>query len=268
MQPQPLTLDAGLIAGAIQRLWWPVLRVSGFVLSAPMISQRPVPRLVKVALTLVLTVLMAPLAKVPAGLAVLSGGGFVAAVRELLVGLSIGLVVQVSFEALSLAGQTFSTTMGLGFATLVDPLRGANEAVVGQLFMILALLIWLSLGGHVMLISALAASFETLPIGAPALGDGFLMAVATWGGHVFGAGLLIALPGVIALLILNLALGVVTRAAPQLNLFGIGFPLTMMAGFALLIVSLDSLTGNTESLIADSLAMVSAILSRSTPGVP
>ena len=268
MSPQPLTLDVALVADWVQRLWWPVLRISGFVLAAPLYSQGVVPRQVKIALTLGLAFLMAPLAQVPAGLVILSGAGLGAAARELLVGLAIGTVVQVSFEALSLAGQSVSMTMGLGFATLVDPLRGANTTVVGQLFMLLGLLTWLSLGGHVMLLGVLAASFQSLPIGATALGSGFLEAVATWGGHVFSAGLLISLPAVIALLIINMALGVVTRAAPQLNLFGIGFPLTLLAGFTVLILGVDALLANTAGLIGESLGAVSSMLSPAHSLVP
>jgi flagellar biosynthetic protein FliR len=268
MSPQPLTLDVAVLAGWVQRLWWPVLRISGFVAAAPLYSQGVVPRLVKIALTVGLAFLLAPLARVPDGLTILSAPGFAAAARELLVGVAIGTVVQVSFEALSLAGQTISMTMGLGFATLVDPLRGANTTVVGQLFTLLGLLTWLSLGGHVMLLGILAASFQSLPIGAEALGSGFLETVATWGGHVFQAGLLIALPAVIALLIINMALGVVTRAAPQLNLFGIGFPLTLLAGFTVLILGIDALLANTAGLIGESLGAVSAMLSPNPSAVP
>lgn len=261
MLPQPLSVDAAAIAGWAVRLWWPMLRIGGFILAAPLLSQGVVPRLVKVALTLALGCLLAPLAEVPPELSIFSGPGVLAAVRELLVGISIGMVVQVSFEAMGLAGQTISMTMGLGFATLVDPQRGASTTVVGQLFTLFALLTYLALGGHVMLLGALAASFQALPIGAPGLGNGFLGAVASWGGQVFETGLLIALPAVIALLVINMALGVVTRAAPQLNLFGIGFPLTLLAGFTVLILGIDALMANTAGLIGDSLATVTAILS-------
>jgi flagellar biosynthetic protein FliR len=268
MPPQVMTLDAGAVAGWAVGLWWPMLRIGGFVLAAPLVSQGVVPRLVKVALTLGLGVLLAPLAEVPDGLSVFSGAGLLAALREMLVGISIGMVVQVSFEAMGLAGQTISMTMGLGFATLVDPQRGANTTVVGQLFTLFALLTYLALGGHLMLLAALAASFRALPIGAATLGNGFLGAVATWGGQVFGTGLLIALPAVIALLIINMALGVVTRAAPQLNLFGIGFPLTLLAGFTVLILGIDALMAGTAGLIGDSLAAVATILAPTAARTP
>ncbi len=157
-----------------------------------------------------------------------------AAVLEVLIGVAIGMVVQLAFEALVFAGQTISMTMGLGFATLVDPQRGAQTPVLGQMFMIFGTLTYLAINGHLMLLGALADSFHTLPIGAEHVDKNFLLSVALWGARVFDTGLLIALPAVIALVIVNLALGVVTRAAPQLNLFGIGFTITLLCGFFVL----------------------------------
>lgn len=265
---QPLLLDSATISSWVGRLWWPVLRVSGFVAAAPLISQGVVPHLVRIALTVGLAFLLAPLVHVPADLSIISGAGVLVAAKEIMIGVAIGMIVQVAFEAMGLAGQTISLTMGLGFATLVDPQRGASTTVVGQLFMLFALLSYLSIGGHLMLIGALAASFETLPIGGAAVGRGILDAVAVWGGHVFETGMLIALPAVIALLIVNLALGVVTRAAPQLNPFGIGFPISLMAGFLILIFGLDATMGGIMTIVHDALAAVAEIISAPAATVP
>ncbi len=268
MALQPLLLDAASISTWVGRMWWPVLRVSGFVAAAPLISQGVVPGLIRVALTVGLAFLLAPLAQVPADVHIMSGVGVLIAAKEILIGVSIGMIVQVAFEAMSLAGQTISLTMGLGFATLVDPQRGASTTVVGQLFMLFALLSYLSIGGHLMLLGALAHSFETLPIGSASVGSGLLDAVAVWGGHVFETGLIIALPAVIALLIVNLALGVVTRAAPQMNPFGIGFPITLLAGFLILMFGIDAIMGGILGIVRDSLAAVADIISAPAPAVP
>ena len=118
-------------------------------------------------------------------------------------------------------------TMGLGFATLVDPQHGADTPVLGQLFMIFGTLAYLAVNGHLVLIGALATSFKTLPIGgAEHRPEPAVVGRGVWGARIFETGLLVALPAVIALIIVNLALGVVTRAAPQLNLFGVGFTIT------------------------------------------
>ena len=246
---QPLTLNAADVSHWVSRLWWPMLRVGGFVLAAPVASETVIPTFVKIVMSLSLAFLMAPLVQIPAALSILSGAGALAAVQEILIGVAIGMVVQLTFEALTFAGQTISLTMGLGFATLVDPQRGANTAVLGQMFMIFGILTYLAINGHLLLLGALAESFHTLPIGAAHIDRNFFLSVALWGARVFETGLLIALPAVIALVIVNLALGVVTRAAPQLNIFGIGFTITLLCGFFVLIVGLDGVMAGVLSLI-------------------
>jgi flagellar biosynthetic protein FliR len=265
---QPLTINAAEVSTWVARMWWPVLRVSGFVLTAPTTGEATVPRLVKIVLTLSLAFLIAPLVPVPADLSIFSAAGMLSAVLELLIGVSIGMVVQLSFEALVFAGQSISMTMGLGFATLVDPQRGAQTPVLGQLFMILGTLTYLSINGHLMLLGALAQSFHSLPIGLGSVDRNFLMSVVLWGARVFDAGVLIALPAVIALVIVNLALGVVTRAAPQLNLFGVGFTITLMSGFVVLIAGLDGIMSGISTLINTALMAVSELVGSPTLGVP
>jgi flagellar biosynthesis protein FliR len=264
---QPLTLNAADVSMWVSRMWWPALRVSGFVLTAPAASETVVPGRVKIVLTLALAFLLAPLVQVPAGLSIFSAAGMLAAVLELLIGVSIGMVVQLAFEALVFAGQSISLTMGLGFATLVDPRHGAQVPVLGQMFMIFGTLIYLSINGHLMLLGALAESFHTLPIGAH-VGQDFLLSVVLWGARVFDTGLLIALPAVIALVIVNLALGVVTRAAPQLNLFGIGFTITLLSGFFVLLSGLDGIMSGIAALINSALMAVSDLIGASVAGAP
>jgi flagellar biosynthesis protein FliR len=264
---QPLTLDAADVSMWVGRLWWPMLRVGGFVLAAPIASEIVIPRLVKIIMSLSLAFLMAPLVQVPADLSIVSGAGLFAAVQEVLIGVAIGLVVQLTFEALIFAGQTISLTMGLSFATLVDPQRGASTTVLGQLFMIIGMLTYLAINGHLVLLGTLAESFQTLPIGAAHIDKNFLLSVVLWGARVFESGLLIALPAVIALVIVNLALGVVTRAAPQLNLFGIGFTITLLCGFFVLIVGLDGIMTGISSLINSALTAAGELVGAPAAGV-
>ncbi len=250
---KPLLVEVPQVSAWVLRLWWPVLRIGGFIAAAPVVNHSSVPRLVKVALTLALAFVLAPLAPVPPDLSIFSGAGAVAAVEEVLIGVSVGLIVQLAFEALDFAGQSISTSMGLGFATLVDPQHGAGTPVLGQLFLMFGLLAYLAVNGHLLLIGALARSFNTLPIGTVPLDRDVLMSITTWGARIFETGLLVALPAVIALVIVNLALGVVSRAAPQLNLFGIGFTVTLMCGLLVLIVGIDGLMAGISSLIDSAL---------------
>jgi flagellar biosynthetic protein FliR len=251
---QPVVLDTADISSWVSRIWWPVLRVGGFVLAAPIAGESVIPSFVKIIMSLALTALMATLVQVPAGLSIFSGAGVLAAVQEVLIGVAIGMMVSLAFEALMFAGQTISLSMGLGFATLVDPQRGAGTPVLGRSFLIFGTLTYLAINGHLVLLGTLAESFRTLPIGAAHLGQDLLLSVVVWGACVFQSGLLIALPAVIALVIVNLALGVVTRAAPQLNLFGVGFTITLLSGFFVLIVGIDGMMTGISNLIDSALA--------------
>jgi flagellar biosynthetic protein FliR len=251
---QPLTLNAADVSMWVSRLWWPALRVGGFVLAAPIASEAAIPKLVKIVMSVSLAFVMAPLVQAPPSLSIFSAAGWLAALQEVLIGVAIGMMLQLAFEALTFAGQAVSLSTGLGFANLVDPQRGANSTVVGQMFMIFGTLMYLAVNGHLVLLGTLAASFQSMPIGASHVDNNFLLSVVLWGARVFEAGLLIALPMVIAMMIVNLALGVITRAAPQLNLFGVGFVIILLAGFFVLIVGLDGIMGGISKLINDALA--------------
>jgi flagellar biosynthetic protein FliR len=265
---QPLVLDAGDISTWVGRVWWPTLRVGGFVLAAPIASEAVIPRFVKIILSLALAWLMASQVRIPADLSVFSGAGTLAAAQEILIGVAIGLMVTLAFEALIFAGQTIALSMGLGFATLVDPQRGASTPVLGRMFMIFGILTYLAVNGHLILLGTLAQSFQTLPIGAAHPGGSFLLNVALRGASVFESGLLIALPAVIALIIVNLALGVVTRAAPQLNLFGIGFTITLLCGFLVLIAGIDGIMAGISKLIDAALTAAATLVSAPGAGAP
>ena len=265
---QPVFINAADVSGLVGRLWWPSLRIGGFVLAAPIASEVAIPSRVKIVLTLALAFVLAPLAPVPAALSVFSAAGLLTAVQELLIGIAIGMVMQLAFDGLTFAGQTISMSMGLGFATLIDPQRGASVPVLGQIVSIMGILSYLAINGHLVLLGALANSFRTLPIGAAnidtnsrlcmssSVDKDFLLAVATWGARIFETGLLVALPAMIALVIVNMALGVVARAAPQLNLFGIGFTITLLCGFFVLMVGLDGIMAGISSVIGNALEAV------------
>ena len=258
---QPITIDAAQISSWVSRLWWPTLRIGAFLAAAPLTNGTIVPNRIKVVLCVALAVLVAPLVHSPAALPIFSGAGAWAAIQEILVGVAIGMVVQLSFEAVTMAGQTISMTMGLGFATLVDPVHGAQTAVLGQLFSVLATLTYLAINGHLILLGAFVDSFNTLPIGAANIDQNFLWSVAVWGSSIFETGLLIALPGMIALIIVTIALGVITRAAPQLNLFGIGFPITLLAGFFVLMIGMDGVMVGVSTLLQSALTEVVELVS-------
>jgi flagellar biosynthetic protein FliR len=182
--------------------------------------------------------------------------GFTVA-QELLIGVAIGFCLQMIFDALIIAGQTIAMSMGLGLATMVDPQRGISVPVVSQFFVILGLLIFLSLGGHLATVRLIADSFELLPLGQPMGADG-AWTIAAWGGEMFAGALRIALPAATALLIANVAFGVMSRAAPTLNLFSVGLPAGLLIGFLLLLLNI----GHLRTLLAQFLEATFSMLTQ------
>jgi flagellar biosynthetic protein FliR len=155
-------------------------------------------------------------------------------VNQLLIGAALGLTMQIVFVAIQATGEFVGLGMGLGFATFFDQQSAGSTAVLSSYLNVFAMLVFLVLDGHLQMVSALIATFQTLPISADLLGAGGWRTLANWGGTVFSMGLLLALPVVAALLITNLALGILNRAAPQIGVFQIGFPVTMLVGMLLL----------------------------------
>src|SRR5690348_2548236 len=212
----PIALTSGQLEGWVAQAFFPFVRISSCLMVAPLFGARFVPARSRLVLSAALTALVIPLIDAPA-VAPFSGAGFVVVAQQLLIGVAMGFALQVVFDALGLAGQLLANSMGLSFAFNVDPLRGSSTAALGQLYIILATLVFLALGGHLALIEVLVHGLTTMPIGAGLPHDG-LWAIVMWGGTLFSGAISIALPGVTALLIVNLAFGVVSRAAPSLNL--------------------------------------------------
>ena len=154
------------------------------------------------------------------------------------IGLAMGFALRLVFTAVEMAGDLIGLQMGLGFAMFYDPGDVQHTPIVGQFMSLLATLTFLAINGHLLVISTLAESFRALPIGHAPLQGGFFQALAQHGAIVFVAGLQLALPLIVTLLVVNLSLGVLTRAAPQLNIFAVGFPVTLAIGFAALVLTL------------------------------
>jgi flagellar biosynthetic protein FliR len=183
-------------------------------------------------------------------------------VNQVLIGAAMGLTLQVVFNALVVGGQIIGASMGLGFASVVDPQNGIQVPVVSQLYFILGALIFLSLDGHLTMVELVARSFATLPVDGRGLEPRHFEGLSLWGGLLFGEGMRLALPVVLVVLLTNLALGVATRAAPQLNVFALGFSITLMLGLTAMLVSL----GNLGPLFTDMLARAFAMTARLVSG--
>lgn len=218
----------------ISAFFFPFLRILGLVLAEPVFGNRSIPMTAKVGLALFVTLLLAPVLPPLPPVEPASAAGVLIAVQQLAIGLAMGFVLRIALTAAETAGQLAGLQMGLGFAVFFDPQSSAQTAVVGQFVGLFAILVFLSTNGHAVVLGVLAESFRVLPIVPAALDPNGWRLVAEWGSAIFSAGVMISLPVVAALLIANLAVGIMTRAAPQLNIFAVGFPVTLVTGFVAL----------------------------------
>jgi flagellar biosynthetic protein FliR len=246
-----IELTTGQLEGWVAQAFFPFARIGACLMVAPVFGARFVPARTRVVLAAALTAMVVPMLPAP-GIAPFSGQGFVVVAQQLLIDVALGFALQVVFDSLGLAGQLLANSMGLSFAFNVDPLRGSSTAALGQLYIILSTLVFLSLGGHLALIEVLVQGFKPMPIGATLPSDA-LWSIVLWGGTLFSGAISIALPGVTALLIVNLAFGVVSRAAPSLNLFAVGFPISLVVGLLVLLAGMGPLVQGITQLIGQGL---------------
>ena len=237
-----LSLTTGQLESWLIQYFFPFIRIGACFLAAPVFAANFMPPRVRVLLAGAVTIIVAPLLPVPS-VTPFSLAGVIVTVQQIIIGLAIAFVLQLIFDALAMGGQLLSNTMGLGFAYNVDPLRGVGTPVLGQLYMILVTLTFLALNGHLLLIELLAHGFTTLPVGATGLGSEQLWNVVAWGSQLFTGALMVALPGMTALLVVNLAFGVMSRAAPSLNLFAVGFPISLIFGLMIIYVGMPAVQG-------------------------
>ncbi len=254
-----MTITASTILETAGLYLWPFMRIGALLMVMPAIGGSFVPARVRILFAMALTLVIAPTLPPPA-VDVLSLAGVVAIGRELLIGMIMGFVLQVVFDAIALGGQLISMSMGLGFAVFVDQQRGVNIPVLGQLFMMLGLLLFFVVDGHLAVIRLLADSFRILPMDGTGISQALLGGTLQWVGQLFVVAVKIALPAMTALVIVNLSFGVMSRAAPTLNLFAVGFPAAMLSGFAVIFLSMGNLQENVSQLLDAALALLPELL--------
>jgi len=220
-------------------VFWPLVRVLALIMTAPLLSHRAVPNRVKVGLALGITAVLVPTVPSPPVTDALSGAGLALLVQNILIGAMLGFAVRLIFAALELAGELIGLQMGLSFAGFFNPASGMAQNAIGSFMSLLALLMFIAIDGHLMLLHALAESFRLFPLvgGSGDLPLGFDQVVRL-GGGMFSIALSLALPFLAVMLLTNVVLGVLARVAPQLNVFAIGFPLTILVGLSTLMLLL------------------------------
>ena len=234
-------------------LMYPLVRLLALIASAPIFGDQQTPVRVKIGLSVLMAILLAPTLDPMPAVPVGSARGLLIIIQQIIIGSAMGFTIRLIFAAVELAGEFSGMIMGLGFASFYDPRNATNSAVISQWLGIIASLTFLTMNGHLMILSLVAESFHTLPVGQMMSAKSFYT-LAKWGENIFIFGLQISLPLLAALLITNLALGILTRAAQQLNLFAIGFPITLTIGFVILSISLPYLAPIMDRMTADVMA--------------
>jgi flagellar biosynthesis protein FliR len=247
---------------------WPLVRILALLAAAPVLGNTAIPMRVKIGLGVLITLILAPAIGPLPGLEPASPAGLLVLSQQVVIGLAMGFAMRIVFSAVELAGEIAGLQMGLGFATFFTPHSDGSTLVVGKFLGLLATLVFLSLNGHLLMLSVLAESFSAFPISAEPFSAGGWRRLAEWGGTIFLAGLQLALPVVAALLIVNLALGILTRASPQLNVFAVGFPITLMVGMVVLMLSLPYFIPVIEHLITEGLETMLQIAHDARPPSP
>ena len=237
------------ITSWIGTFFWPFVRIAAMLAIAPIFGARMVPARAKLMIALLITWVVIPLLPPIPAADPLSASGVLITIQQMLIGMAIGFSLQLVFATLVIAGQTIAMGMGLGFAQMVDPQNGVNVPVIGQYYVVIATLLFLALNGHLALIRILADSFQSLPIGTDSLTREEMRGIAMWGTRMFADAMMVALPAVASILLVNLSFGVVSRSAPQLNVFGVGFPVTLTLGFVVLVFAISNLLPQMQHLL-------------------
>jgi flagellar biosynthetic protein FliR len=221
--------------------FWPFLRIGACLMVAPMFSASYVPARVRVVLAGALTLVALPMIQQPQGLTMLSGDGVVTTIQQVVIGAALGFCLRLIFDAMNFGGQILANGMGLGMAFSIDPLLDVETPALGQLYVMIGSLTFLALDGHIALIDTIVTSFRGLPIGPAGFSSDALHSLANWGNQLFIGALRVALPGMTALLVVNLAFGAISRAAPSLNMFAVGLPLALVFGLIMLFFALPTM---------------------------
>ena len=254
--PAIFSVTSAELTALMTAFLWPFIRMLALVSTAPVFGEPGVSRQLKVAIAALLTIAIAPTLGPMPPVPVVSAGGIWIILQQVLIGAAIGFTMRMVFAAVLAAGEYIGLQMGLSFASFFDPMAGGATMVVARLMHMLAILLFLAVDGHLLMVAGLAESFSTLPIAdAPLAAQGWMFLVLG-GGQIFINGFMLSLPLVTALLTLNLAMGILNRASPQFSIFAVGFPLTLLAGIGMLQLLLPQFSAFLEPRFAAALSSV------------
>lgn len=243
-----LQLTSTQISTYVGLYFWPFVRIAAMLMVMPIIGTRLVAMRVRLLLALAMSLLVAPLLPPMPLVDAISVQLLILLVEQMIIGAGMGFCVLVLFQTFVVLGQLASMQMGLAMASMVDPSNGISVPILGQFYLLLTTLMFLSMNGHLVMFEIMIESFFTLPVGGGTLPGSELWRIVMSAGWMFSAAVLAAIPMITALLISNLAFGVMTRSAPQLNVFALGFPIGMLFGLFVVWISSQGLIPHYEEL--------------------
>lgn len=235
-----MSVDYQTMIRIISQIVWPMGRISGLIIAAPFFSSSLVSSRIKVFFIFVLSWVCAFMVPEKLSFENFTGLYIVYMVQEIAFGLLMGFILQLVFEVFALVGQIISMQAGLGFAIMIDPSTKASVPLISQFYLMMTTLVFLSLNGHLVLLEALMNSFQVMPISTWSLDTGALWRIMMFSGWMFKEAVLVTIPAIIALIIVTLTFGIVTRVASQLNIFSLGFPITLMMSIVVIWVCLPT----------------------------
>jgi flagellar biosynthetic protein FliR len=212
----------------------PFSRISALIMSMIGFGSKIIPGKIKVFLCITLTITVMPAIPPTQIESLFSFQTTFLIFEQIIIGIVLGFMTVMVLNTFTLAGQIIAMQTGLGFASLVDPVSGMNVPAVGQFFLILSTLMFWAMDGHLAYLKFIVISFDTLPIGEYQFTSNKFKEIVEWGEWMFATALSLALAPLTAMLLINFSFGIMTRAAPQLNIFSIGFPVTMCAGLLIM----------------------------------
>lgn len=252
-------LSTAQLTAWVGQFLWPLFRITALLMFMPLIGAASVPARVRLALALALTMLIAPMITSVPAVEPLSSEALAITAHELAIGITGALLLNIYMAIFTSAGQMMSMQMGLGMAVMVDPVNGVSTPILGQFYQLMSYLMFLGLNGHLVVLELLIESFEFLPISGSLQLKDILTELIKLGSWMFASALLISIPAITAMLIVNLTFGVMNRAAPQLNIFSLGFPMSMVCGLLVLMLSVSNVSGVFLSLTEQILALLKTI---------
>ena len=244
------------------QLWallFAMVRIGAAFVAAPVFSAVSVPLPVRIALSGAIGLLVVNTAHIAAPAQIFSITTFLAVAAEALIGLALGFVLQIAFSAPMIASEVIGMGMGLGFANAVDPNNGHSTPAIGTFLSLMLTLVFLALDGHLVLVDLVVRSYQVMPPGAW-IAPERLLGIAMFGGYTFLAGLLLSLPIGFLLLCLNLIVGMLSRAAPALNLFAIGIPASLAIGIVAILLALPAMGDYMLVIIREALAAAPSLV--------